>query len=219
MLYDEFSLGRRVRGRMQHEVWGFLRSHPLLALALLVAVAALLTTAVLVLFVALLGLAALAAVGFVAYLTVRELLQSRLTDGSGSRLSRSGVTAISAERYLAAVDEFADLAQFTLSAGLDARPRGKRWRRTVRQVHRLRKTAHELARNWSGSSAVRVCMFELEAATVALESYLAELSRHAEDQLSPAALRWQRDDLARRCDTLMSHLRDVDFRAAVAASV
>jgi hypothetical protein len=217
MLYEDISFGRRLRGQILREAGHTFRAHPLLAIAFLLVAATALATAVAILFVVLVSVAFVAAVGFVGYMAARELLRIDTTPADERRLPRRAVERAGAERYLFAVDEFADLAQFALSAGLDSRPREQRLRRALRDARRLRETAHDLARNWRGPASIAACMVELEAAAVALMSYLAELSRGEWERASQAALRWQRDDLSQRRDALMRHLQEVDFRHATGA--
>ncbi len=213
LYYDDLTFGRRMRRRLSGRAGRGLRAHPLLAFALLVLVAVLAAATMAVLVVLLVFLAALAAFVLACYVAGRGLLHSRFSAfGDRGPAREIGVRA-GAERYLAAVSQFAQILQTALGLGTEVRPGDRRLRGALKECEKLQVSLRELARYWRGPSAISAGIYELEDATIALGLYLKQLSREDGARPPAAVLRAQAEALGRRLDAITLRLRRTDFRS------
>jgi hypothetical protein len=215
VLVTELTRGRRIRRQVLRQIGHGLQTRPLLTILVLLVTAVALATAVTVFVFAAILAAIIAALGFVAFTAGRELLQPMPVSARTSLPPSAAETRVAILRkYLAAVDEFTHLTDLAMSAGIDEPPRGGAFRYVAGDAHHLRDVARGFARRWRGSTEVAECMYQLEAASAALQTYIAELQRTGPRRASAASLRWRREDLGHRRDALATRLRETDFRAA-----
>jgi hypothetical protein len=218
LYYEDVSLGRRMRRRLVRRAGVGFRAHPLLTLVLLAAVIALIATAAAVLLVLILLVAAIAAGCLLTYTAGRALLRSQFR----VRAARRSIPQISvragAERYLASVNQFAQLLQAAAGLGIAVRPGDRRLRRTLKDAETLQTSLRELARYWRGPNAIGAGIYELEDAVIALALYLKQLTRDEDARPPAAVLRAQADALSRRLDAIVLRLRQTDFRTALEAT-
>lgn len=204
----------QVRNQVGWRLRSGLRTRPMLTLALMVAA----VVVCCIVFIALLTVALVGAIaagiGFVGYQLVRRSLQRQFEPPRWA--SQRDPDPISEpeilRRYLDAVEEFGRLVDRALRSPVDTAPRRQDIGSLDREARGLRDLALSLVGQWRGDSRTGACLAELEAASETLCGYLEELQRRGSRRLAATALRWRRNDLARRRDLLVERLRATDFR-------